>query len=138
MLAIEMLDIEITDEDLRQAQEAWEIHFQQLKHPYVFDLIKVLAPYPRVKRSFALDRLHANRKALGLPIPSTFDESVQAALNYYCQDSDVFKKRNPDPSEALFSWPLGKGKGVWAVNLVNAKEWVVRNRLALRRRFGAG
>jgi hypothetical protein len=75
-MAIEMLDIEITDEDLRQAQEAWEIHFQQLKHPYVFDLIKVLAPYPRVKRSFALDRLHANRRALGLPIPSTFDESV--------------------------------------------------------------
>ena len=112
-------DLEITEEDLRLAQEASEIHYQQLKHPYVFDLIKVLAGRPRLKRSIALDWIHANRIALSLPIPRTFNETVQATVNYYCQDSDVFKNRRGEPSDALFRWPSGKGKGFWAVDLGN-------------------
>jgi hypothetical protein len=37
---------EIIAEVLREVQAAFDAKLPRLKHPYVFDLIKVLAPYP--------------------------------------------------------------------------------------------
>ena len=110
----------------------------RLKHPYVFDLIKVLAPYPKLKRTIALDAMWRTRKDAGLPIPRIFDSSVQAALQYYCEES-VFKARGGQPGEALFRWPDGPGAGVWAVVRETARPWVQANRAAIpRRALGGG
>jgi hypothetical protein len=132
---IDISDLEITDEFLRQIQEAWDARLLRLKNPYVFDLIKVLAPYPKLRRSIAIDSLWRNRRNAGLLIPPTFDESVQAALQYYCRDSSVFKKRKVPPNQALFCWPDGKNEGVWALVHDNARAWVRSNREQLPKRI---
>jgi hypothetical protein len=125
---------EITAEVLREVQAAWDAKLLRLKHPYVFDLIKVLAPYPKLRRTIALDAIWRTRKDAGLPIPRTFDSSVQAALQYYCEESKVFKARGGLPAEALFRWPDGPGAGVWAVVRETARPWVQANRAAIPRR----
>jgi hypothetical protein len=108
-------ELEITDEMLQEiAKELAEEAITKMEHPYVFDLIKVLAPYPNgLRRMIALDWLRSTRLRLGLPIPPTFDETVQASLQYYCRDSTVFKNRNAPSQEAIFCWPKGKRAGVW-------------------------
>jgi hypothetical protein len=134
MTKIDLAGLEITDGDLRQIVEAWEADFLKLKHPYVFDLIKALAPSPHLRRTIALGLLRSTRTRLGLPIPPTFDETAQHSLEYYCLDSDVFKKRRAPTSEALFCWPAGKGKGIWALIHDNARVWVRKNRELLPER----
>jgi hypothetical protein len=129
---------EITDEDLRAMQEAWDRKLLKLKHPYVLDLIKTLAPYRQCPRGYVLDTLCRNRKEAGLPIPPKFESTAQRALEYYCLHSDVFKKRNVASTEALFAWPKGKGAGTWALIHENARAWVKKNREALRERLLAG
>jgi hypothetical protein len=135
MATLDDIDLTITDDLLREIHEAWEARTLRLKHPYVFDLIKVLATSAKSPRMSVIDRLHANRKNAGLPIPEKFDSVVQAQCNYYCRDSDVFKKRGAPPSDALFSWPNGKGAGVWALIRENAGPWVKANREALPHRI---
>jgi hypothetical protein len=135
MTEIDVADLEITDDVLRQVQADWDNRVLRLKHPYVFDLIKVLAPYPQVSRRFALDTMWRTRKDAGLPIPRTFDNSVQASFQYYCRDSDEFKKRNAPEGDALFCWPKGKGAGVWALLAENARLWVRANRALLAGRI---
>jgi hypothetical protein len=134
MSDIDLRDLEITDDLLLDVQAAWDRKFLRLKHPYVFDLIKVLAPHRKVKRSIALDAMWRTRKNAGLPIPPSFDNSVQAALQYYCAESQVFKKRGAQAAEALFRWPDGPGAGVWAVVRETAQPWIVANRAAIPRR----
>jgi hypothetical protein len=110
---------------LRRLQEAWDARLLRLKNPYVLDVVRGLAPHPRGLRSMILlDRLRSTRMSMGLPIPRTFDASVQAAVNYHCRDSDVFKDRDAPDSEALFCWPQGKGKGIWAIIADNTRLWV--------------
>jgi len=128
---IDLSDLEITEDDLRQAQAAWEARLTRLKHPYVFDLIRVVAPHRAVKRTIALDIMWRTRIDLGLPIPPSFNETVQASLQYYCADSDVFKARQAPPGDGVFSWPKGKRAGVWAVNRDYARAWVITNRQLL-------
>lgn len=127
-------DLGITAETLRDIQAAWDTKLLRLKHPYVFDLIRVLAAYRRLKRKFALDAMWRTRRDAGLVIPPTFDSSVQAALQYYCAESQVFKRRGASANEALFRWPEGPRAGVWAVNRANAEPWVRANRAAVPRR----
>lgn len=66
MADIDLSDITITDDELRAMQEAWDAKLLRLKHPYVFDLIKVLARYPKCHRGYVLDTLWRNRKDAGL------------------------------------------------------------------------
>jgi hypothetical protein len=42
MAQLDDFDLTITDDLLREIQEAWDARALRLKHPYVFDLIKVL------------------------------------------------------------------------------------------------
>jgi hypothetical protein len=106
----------ITDELIKEVQAAIDARVLRLIHPYVFDLIKLLTKYPNgLKRTFVLDYIKKNREKLGLPIPDTFDSTVQSSMQYYCRDSDVFKTRSANEKEALFCWPKGKGKGIWAL-----------------------
>lgn len=137
MSEIDIFDSEEMDAILREVQAALDAKRLQLEHPYVFDLIKVLAGRPLVKPSIAVDWMERNRRNVGLPIPPAFRESVQAALNYHCLDSDVFKSRKVPSKEALFCWPKGKRMG-WALIEANAREWVKANRKALRVRMLRG
>lgn len=131
--------MEISQEDLDDAVKslsaAFELKLIRLQHPYVLDLIRVLSRSPQMSRPIALDYMHRYRKGEGLPIPRTFDSSVQASLQYYCEDSDEFQKRGAPPSEALFRWPRGKGQGVWALNRENAKAWLHHFRSTLPNRI---
>jgi hypothetical protein len=43
MVETDPWDPEITEDTLRDIQAAWDAKLLRLKHPYVFDLIKVLA-----------------------------------------------------------------------------------------------
>jgi hypothetical protein len=120
-------DLEFTDEMLDQLRAAFDARKLKLEHPYVLDLIGVLARYPKCSRRIALDMLWRRRRDTGLSIPRTFEDSAQSALEFYCLDSDVFKKRGVSTNEALFCWPAGKGKGVWALLRRNAKQWVTEH-----------
>jgi hypothetical protein len=132
MNEIDLSDFVLTTEELEALQAAWEAKLLKIKHPYVFDLIAVLAPYPRPqRRTYVLTLLRSNRTRAGLPIPRTFDDAAQRALEYYCLDSDVFKERQVSESEALFCWPKGKGVGVWGLIRENARRWVLANRAAI-------
>jgi hypothetical protein len=115
MAAVEDIDLTITDDLLREIHEAWEARTLRLKHPYVFDFIKVLATSAKSPRMSVIDRLYANRKNAGLPIPEKFDSVVQAQCNYYCRDSDVFKKRGAPAVGRSFL--LAKRKGRWSVGI---------------------
>jgi hypothetical protein len=132
---IDLSDLEITGDDLRQYQEAWDAKLLKSKHPYVLDLIKVLAAYKKpLRRMAVIGLLRSSRMGLGLPIPPRFDHAVQRSLEYHCMDSDVFKNRKVADSEALFCWPKEKGKGIWALIPENAKVWVRKNRELWSRR----
>jgi hypothetical protein len=129
MVKIELSDLEITDDDLHQYQEAWDAKILELKHPYVLDLIRVLVPYKRpLRRMTVIALLRSSRTTLGLPMPPMFDHAVQRTLEYHCVDSDVFKDRKVAHSEALFCWPRGNGKGIWGLIPENAEVWVRQNR----------
>jgi hypothetical protein len=132
----DLSDFVLSTEELEDLQAAWDLKLLKVKHPYVFDLIAVLAPYPRPqRRTYVLTLLRSNRTRAGLPVPPTFDDAAQRALEYYCLDSDVFKERRVTESEALFCWPEGKGKGVWGLIRDNARAWVLANRTAIPRKM---
>jgi hypothetical protein len=80
-------------------------------HPYVGDLINVLAPYGAdgLSRQSVLRALEKNRRTTGLRIPTKFEQAAQGAYNRYCIDSTVFLKRNAPDSDGLFYSPIGKG-----------------------------
>ena len=132
MAEIDLDGLEITDEMLREIHVTWESKLLRLKHPYAFDLIKVMAPYPMpLRRTVVLTLLRSNRARLGLPVPPKFDDTAQGALEFHCRESDNFKRRNVPDTEAIFCWPKGKGAGVWGLLRENAREWVKHNRSTL-------
>ena len=114
---------------LGKPDEKWKLAKLKEEHPYVADLIGLLLPYRNngMRRSMVLRMLEKERKNAGLPIPPTFEQSVQSAYNGHCFDSLTF--RRPE-SEALFYSPEGKGSGKWAVNAERAQAW-------LEKRLGA-
>jgi hypothetical protein len=65
-----------------------------------------------MSRQMVLHFVRKNRERLGLPIPRTFDDTVQQSCERFCVDSDVFKARRAPESEGIFCWPRGKGKGI--------------------------
>ena len=97
------------------------------RHPYVIDLIEVLKPHPRgLARRIVLHTLEKRRQRDGLPIPPSFEKTVQSFYNRSCVDSAVFIKRKAPLSEGLFHSPGGKGSGTWAVHSERAATWLRR------------
>jgi hypothetical protein len=102
------------------------------ENPYVADIARELLPHRGGQhRSWVIARLEASRKARGLPIPRTFEASVQSAYNQYCVNSLVYQKRGAPPEEGIFYAPEGKGAGYSAVDAERATAW-----LAARTRRG--
>lgn len=82
-------------------------------HAYVVDLVRILLPHEEgMARQRLLAELENQRKKDGLRIPFKFEQTVQAAYNFYCKDSLVFQKRQGTLSEALFHT---LDPGVWAL-----------------------
>lgn len=94
-------------------------------HPNVGDLINVLALYGAdgLSRQSVLRALEKNRRTTGLRILTKFEQAAQGTYNRYCIDS-AFLKRNAPDSDCLFYSPIGKGSGIWAVNLERAAAWL--------------
>jgi hypothetical protein len=114
----------------REEHHSWLKKFHALNearhsHPYVADLIRVLLPFSNgLRRSMVMHELKKRRKKDGLPIPPSFEESVQSSYNQHSVDSSVFRKRKAPDSEGLFYSPDGKGSGRWAVNRERAGAWL--------------
>ena len=68
---------------LGKPDEMWKLAKLKEEHPYVADLIGLLLPYRNngMRRSMILHTLEKERKNAGLPIPPTFEQSVQSAYN---------------------------------------------------------
>ena len=125
----------ISDEFILQIAEAMAAKRLKRENPYVFDLIRALAPYLRVSRRGALDAVYRRRIQMGLPLPKTFDSVVQASLQYYCRDAAEFLSRGAPPEEALFYWPKGRGAGYWALDKDVARQWAIGRVAEMRKRL---
>jgi hypothetical protein len=116
-----------TLEELQQKAESKKI---RRENPYVLDLIKVLWRYKAgFGRTYVIDRIWELRQSKDLPMPKTFESTVQSAFNSHCEDSTVFRKRDVGPEQALFYSVGGKGSGRWAVHHQRAKEWVSKKKI---------
>lgn len=126
---ITLADLKFTyadwDNILREVEAERQAKKLRRSNPYVLDLIRVLRPSRSgMSRGLVLHFVHKNRQRLGLPIPRTFDDTVQQSCERFCINSDVFKKRGAPEFEALFCWPRGKGSGHWAIRAANADAWL--------------
>ena len=101
-----LADLNLTSADwdriLREVEAERQAKKLRRNNPYVLDLIRVLHPIRSgMSRGLALHSVRKNRQRLGLPMPRTFDDTVQQSCERFCIDSDVFKKRGAPESEAL-------------------------------------
>jgi len=123
------------DFDLDELLKWYDEHVAAKKlrseNPQVRDLIEVLRAYPNgLGRTWAIDEIEKRRKAKGLTIPLSFENSIQSAYNQHSVDSAEWRKRGSKAETGLFFSPGGKGSGKWAVNQDRAAAW-------LRSRTGA-
>lgn len=100
----------------------------RVKHPYVGDLIKVLIGFAKGRpRRRVIEILERERTETGLSIPLKFEEAVQACFNRHSADSSVFRSKKLLNEEPLFYSIGGKGSGTWAVNEIDALDWLKQN-----------
>jgi hypothetical protein len=126
---------EITWEELqeliREVEQKQAERKRLRKHPYTLDLIRALWPYGERGhwRVDVIDKVWRLRNDASVTRPSSFENTVQAAYNYYCSASNVFVAREADLADALF-YPVGrKGSGRWAVDRERAGTWLKRKKL---------
>lgn len=115
---------------LESLQQEVESRKYRRENPYVLDLIGTLWPYNAgLGRTYVIDRIRKRRQSKDLPMPKTFENTVQSAFNSHCEDSSVFRKRGVGLDQALFYSVGGKGSGKWAVHHQTAKEWVSKKKI---------
>ena len=118
-------DLEISDDLLRRVHQS---KASKLKHPYAFDLIKVLNRHSQIKKVIVLDWIYKSHKVLGLPTPTTMDASILKTLKYFCINSAEFKARRVPNSNALFQMLDPMRPGTWSLIRENAIEWLKEHR----------
>jgi hypothetical protein len=119
----ELLDFEVDE----QFWERWRARQDELtlksENRYAADIVENLLPFPKGRHSsWVMDDLEKERRAKGLPIPKTFNATVQSAYNNHCVGYAAFVKRGSPPTEGLFYSP--GPRGYWAVNEAVAKAWL--------------
>lgn len=121
MEAIDPLE-ELLKEALAEAQERqrWR------DNPYVADLIEVLLPHGASGwwRTKVIDEMETIRRRKRLPVPQTFEQTVQSAFNHHCTNSAVFKRRNVPEDGLFYSKRHGKYT-IWVVH-TNLTELALR------------
>jgi hypothetical protein len=97
-------------------------HAARKEHPYVADLIRILAPYPfGLRRQQVIHYMRCLRTPAELSVPRKFEAAVQSAFNRHCGESKTFTL---GPEDDLFYWPRGKGEGTWAVHKDRGSGWL--------------
>ena len=96
------------------------------ENSYVADLIEILWPNGKdgVSRRKAIDSMELLRRAKNLPIPDSFEQTVQSAFNQHCIQSAVFRKRNV-PADGLFSSRRTGNSTRWIVHHDQATAWLI-------------
>jgi hypothetical protein len=94
-------------------------------NPYVADLIEALWQSSKegISRRTVIRSMERARRAKSLPIPDSFEETVQSAFNQHCIQSAVFKKRNV-PAGGLFSSRRAGNGTSWIVHHEPAAQWL--------------
>ena len=93
--------------------------------PILYELIKVLAPYPGGLRRWSVMRAIRNeRERASRDISQKFEDEVERTFRRFCADADNAKTRTCDASEALFYRPREKAGEVWAIFPDRAKAWL--------------
>lgn len=96
---------------------------EQASDTYVTDLIEILAPHVNgLSRRLVLTSLRRSRERKGLPIPDTFEETVQSVFNQHCIQSEVFRNRSADDNGFFCSVHDGN-TAVWVVDTRRADAW---------------
>jgi hypothetical protein len=93
-------------------------------HPYVADLIRILAPHRfGLRRRLVMNQMRHLRGPAALNQPKKFEEAVQSAFQRHSKQSKTFQL---GPEDDLFYWPRGKGGAgvVWAVHNERASAWL--------------
>jgi len=94
-------------------------------NPYVADLIEALWQSGKdgISRRTVIRSMERARRAKGLPIPDSFEETVQSAFNQHCVESAVFKKRDV-AADGLFSRKRAGNTSNWIVHREPAARWL--------------
>lgn len=111
---------------LREALAASQERQWRRDNPYVADLIELLLPYGQrgMPRAKAIDQLETTRRKKGLPVPKTFEQTVQSAFNQHCINSEVFLKRKVF-SDGVFSSRRDGNEALWIAHPRMAHAWLV-------------
>ena len=65
---------------------------------YLFDLVRVLEPYPAgLRRWSVMRRIRKNRDMARLPIPRNMEDAVERVFHNHCAASNYFKKLGRAP-----------------------------------------
>ena len=96
------------------------------EHPYTADLLQILLPLGSrgLPRTRVITEVALIRRKHDLPIPASFDETVQSVFNQHCVNSLVFRKRNI-PSDGLFSSRRDGREAIWSVIPEVAQAWLL-------------
>jgi hypothetical protein len=120
-------------EDLYQEALAISREKQWRKdNSYVADLIEILWPLAAtgLSRRKAIGAMEQLRRKKQLPIPETFEQTVQSAFNQHCIQSAVFQERNV-PSDGLFTSRRLGNSTTWAVHRDRAAAWLAARNKSL-------
>src|SRR5712692_2246831 len=117
---------EALDDLFEEAMVIWRQRQWRRDNPYVADLIEIMWPHGDIglSRRNIIDALERSRCDKGLPVPDTFEQTVQSAFNQHCMQSAVFKKRGV-PTDGLFSSRRDGTSAIWAVYRERAKAWLI-------------
>jgi hypothetical protein len=120
-------------EDLYQeALAASRVKRWRRENSYVADLVETLWPHGALglSRRMAIQSMERSRRAKRLPIPDSFEQTLQSAFNQHCVESAVFSKRNA-PADGLFSSRRNGNTTSWIVRRDRATAWLIaRNKAA--------
>jgi hypothetical protein len=113
-------------EALAEYEEKRRERHRRSAHSYVVDLIEILVQCGErgMARGAVIEEMERRRRAERLPIPRSFDESVQSAFNQHCVQSSVFLKRKAAEPEGLFTSRWVDSSCVWVVVRGRAVQWL--------------
>lgn len=125
-LDMETLMRDPLDDLLERALAASRERQWRRENPYVVDLVEVLWPHGPggLSRRKVIESMKVKRHVKGLPVPDSFEETVQSAFNQHCIDSAVFRKRGV-PTDGLFSSRRSGNSTSWLVHRDRAAAWLI-------------
>jgi hypothetical protein len=111
------------DKILEEAHKLWEASQLRKEQPWVLDLIKVMARYPKgTLRRFVIESVWRIREPTNLNMPKAFGETVQSAFNTH-------NSEKVDSEDGLFFAYGPHGSRKWGVHLDKIEPWLKKKGL---------